>query len=111
MIRSSVDNNCAIRIASKNGHSSVVELLLNDKRVDKQGSLVPSVDPSVRNNYTIRWASENGHTSVVKLLLNDKRVNPKDYNYSDMRYASINGLSIVKLLLDDNRVDPKKWLY
>jgi ankyrin repeat protein len=56
-------------LASYNGHSKVVELLLKDKRVD----------PSDCDNDAIKWASKNGHLEIVKLLSEDKRVNPRDY--------------------------------
>ena len=60
----SVKDNEAIRMASKNGHTDVVRLLLQDKRVD----------PIDDGNYAIRLASRNGYTEVVKLLLQDRRV-------------------------------------
>ena len=46
-------------MASENGHTEVVKLLLAD----------PRVDPAAGNNWAIRFASENGHTEIVKLLL------------------------------------------
>ena len=60
----SEDGNYAIRMASINGHTEVVRLLLQDRRVD----------PSDDNNKSIKWASRNGHTDIVKLLLQDERV-------------------------------------
>ena len=58
------DDNWAIRVASVDGHSEVVKLLLQD----------PRVDPSDDDNYAILLASDNGHSEVVKLLLQDERV-------------------------------------
>ena len=87
----------AIGHASENGYLGVVQLLLQDKRVD----------PSAANNWAIRLASENGHLEIVRLLLQDKRVDPSADNNYAIRYASQNGrLEVVKLLLHDKRVDP-----
>jgi len=58
------DDNWAIRVASVDGHSEVVKLLLQD----------PRVDPSDDDNYAILLASGNGHLEIVKLLLQDPRV-------------------------------------
>ena len=91
------NDNYAMGLASENGHTEVIKLLLQDGRID----------PSGNDNYYIRMASQNGHTDIVKLLLQDKRVDPSDYNNSAIRGASINGhTDIVKLLLQDKRVDP-----
>jgi ankyrin repeat protein len=95
------DGHLAIRLASQRGHSEVVKLLLEDKRVD----------PSACNNEAIRWASKNGHLEVVKLLLQDGRVDPSDQNnsdqYSAIHWASQFGhLEVVKLILEGKRVDP-----
>ena len=46
------------------GHIEVVQLLLQDSRVD----------PSAKNNRAILAASQNGHTKVVQLLIADERV-------------------------------------
>ena len=121
----------AIRFASQKGIVEIVNLLLND----------PRVDPSVSGNYAIICASENGHYDIVKLLLNDPRANPhyrafevakresrKDYsdimltlmlnNGSgdpyDNNFEAIKGAlkhknyEIVKLLLDDGRLKQEK---
>jgi hypothetical protein len=77
----------AITRASEKGHIGVIEILLQDSRVD----------PSADNNYgnielyshlrifiAIRMASEFGHIEVVKSLLQDSRVDPSaDNNYGD----------------------------
>ena len=57
-------------MASKNGHLSVVERLLQD----------PRVDPSDDDNYAFCMAAENGHSSVVERLLMDPRVVEEDHN-------------------------------
>ncbi|RKP15756.1 hypothetical protein ROZALSC1DRAFT_26088, partial [Rozella allomycis CSF55] len=59
----SADNNYAIRLASKNGHTEIVKQLLTN----------PTVDPSAENNYAICRASKKGHADIVKLLLDDLR--------------------------------------
>jgi len=89
-------NNYAIRWASKNGQTNVVELLLKDERVN----------PAADDNYAIQLASQNGHTEVVKLLLKDPRVNPAANENEAIGLASENGhTEIVKLLLKDPRVN------
>jgi ankyrin repeat protein len=93
----SADNNFAIKHASANGHTAVVQLLLNDKRVD----------PSAGNNYAIRCASVNGHIAVLQLLLNDKRVDPSaDDNYVIRRASAYGHIAVVQILLNDKKVDP-----
>jgi len=93
----SINGNYAIRMASQNGHTEIVRLLLQDERVD----------PSINGNYAIRMASRNGHTDIVKLLLQDERVDPSVYDNNVIRGASQYGYTeIVKLLLQDERVDP-----
>ena len=51
------DDNCAIRLASHNGHAAVVKLLLEH-----------GADPTSGNNYAIRLASYYGHAAVVEIL-------------------------------------------
>jgi ankyrin repeat protein len=53
-----------IRLASQYGHLIVVNILLEDKRID----------PSIDDNIAIRKASQNGHLTVVNRLLEDPRV-------------------------------------
>ena len=124
----SIDDNYAIQLASYNGHTEVVKLLLDDPRVDptvgnnfairmsseyNHPDVVKlllqdeRVDPSTLNNYAVRWSSYKGHTKVVKMLLDDPRVDPsaKD-NYAIMSAADHGHTEVVKLLLDDPRVDP-----
>ena len=113
-----IEDNYAIRLASKNGHLEVISLLLK-RRGQSEGSesvgrcvakqLVPLglVDPSARDNEAIRYASEKGHLDVVSLLLQQKGVDPSAINNYAIRYASENGhLEVVKLLLQRPDVDP-----
>ena len=119
---------CAIEFASENQHLNIVQLLLNDERVDpsshnnqairsasKNGHhevvqllLTDSrVDPSADDNYAIQIASENGHLNIVQLLLNDEPVDPSSYDNYAISYASENGHhEVVQLLLTDSHVDP-----
>jgi len=60
-VEPSAENNYTIRIASERGYPELVELLLQD----------PRVDPSDRDNEAIRIASERGHPNIVELLLLD----------------------------------------
>jgi len=92
-------DNYAIQIASNVGHTNVVKLLLQDKRVD----------PSANKDYSIRKASKNGHADVVRLLLKDGRVDPSAREDYSIGKASENGhADVVKLLLEDGRVDPSR---
>jgi ankyrin repeat protein len=124
----SYKNNYAIIMASLNGHTDVVKLLLTDPRVDPSAEYNyaiqvasfnghievveilladPRVDPSANNNYAIQSASDNGHIEVVEILLADPRVDPSAHNNKAIRMASQYGhTDVVNLLLADNRVDP-----
>ena len=131
----SIMNNIALTQASKNGHFKVVDLLLNDPRVDPNRhnlGLSPfqwAVDkgftdivqrflqdkriyPTTDRDYAIRAASSKGYIDIVNLLLSlpkvpNKNVDPSaDYNYA-IRFASAHGhLPVVNRLLQDPRVDP-----
>ena len=90
-------SNYAIREASQTGHPAVVQLLLQD----------PRVDPAAQDNEAIRYASIDGHSAVVELLLQDPRIDPAAEDNTAIRFASLNGHSeVVELLLQDPRVDP-----
>ena len=95
-----VDNNKAIRSASNCGHLEVVQLLLNDRRVN----------PAADDNFAIRWASHNGDHKIVRLLLKDERVNPAARDNEAIRWASkyrsTGHHEVIRLLLNDERVDP-----
>ena len=77
--------NFAIKHASANGQSEVVELFLNDGLGD----------PSDNDNYAIKWASRNGHHLVVELLLKDVRVDPRAESNATIIHASKNGHHMV----------------
>lgn len=83
--------------ASQNGNITVVNRLLDDRRVD----------PSADDNYAIAVASQAGHIAVVNRLLDDARVDPSADNNFAIRAASLNGHTpVVARLLADPRVDP-----
>jgi ankyrin repeat protein len=90
------DDNYAIKLASSNGHTEIVRLLLDD----------PRVDPAASANYAIKLASANGYTEVVKLLLDDPRVDPSANDNYAIHAASLMGHTyVVKLLSGDPRFD------
>ena len=89
-------NNAPIIYASTNGHSDVVEVLLQDGRAD----------PTAGENCCIRNASYYGHTKVIELLLQDGRADPTAQNNFALRRACIYGRTdVVALLLQDGRVE------
>ncbi|KAJ3254068.1 hypothetical protein HK103_007529 [Boothiomyces macroporosus] len=76
-VDASLDDNYAIRIASRVGNPGHVELLLKN----------PTVNPAARNNESLVAAVTAGHLSIVKLLLGDKRVDPSAQNHSALHIA------------------------
>jgi len=90
-INPSVNDNRAIHLASYNGHTEIVRLLLGD----------PSVDPSSDHNYALRSACYNGHIEVVRLLLADPRVDLSCLDNWAMQYAKQEGhTEIIDLLTE-----------
>jgi ankyrin repeat protein len=100
------DHHTALTYASKNGHTSVAELLLADPRVDKA-----SIDHTNRQGESaLMIAAQRGHTSIVELLLADPRVDKASVNRTDrsghtaLWYAASHAhLSVSKLLISDGR--------
>jgi hypothetical protein len=91
----SIDNNLACRLASSNGHSDILESILND----------PRVDPSDHENYALKSASQKGHTEIVNKLLKDDRVDPSASDNFAIGVASILGhIEIVEALLKHDRL-------
>lgn len=89
--------NNSLMMASANGHSEVVKILLADRRVD----------PSANGGYAIMWPSVNGHLEVLRLLLADGRVDPSAGDNQAIRLAAMTGhWEVIKLLLADGRADP-----
>ena len=77
--------NIAISHACKEGHYSVVKLLLAD----------PRVNPAADNNRAIKGASLKGHDLVVKLLLADPTINPAAQDNYAIRFASLKGHNLL----------------
>lgn len=93
--------NSLLTVAAMKGHVEIVNLLLND----------PRVDPAAGDNIAIQKAASSGHVQVVDLLLNDPRVDPAaEDDYAIQRAAAKGHVEVVKLLLTDpraiNRVNP-----
>lgn len=59
-----ISYNEAIQEAAKEGHLDIVELLINDNRID----------PSQNRNIASSWASIYGHYNISKILFSDLRV-------------------------------------
>jgi hypothetical protein len=96
-----LNDNYAIRVACENGHTDIVRMLLETRKVD-----LSTVDPSAKDNYAIRKACENGHTEIVKMLLLEG-VDPSAQNNYALRLACENGhTKIVRMLLNSEKVDP-----
>lgn len=94
------NNNYAIRVASANGHSSIVKMLLKEH----------SVDPSDMCNEALLKACQNGHYDVVKALLDDPggRVDPTLSNLRALRAAIYyKHKHIAALLMSDWRIKIK----
>ena len=96
----SINNNECLIIASRYGHTDILELLLNWS--PKEG-IKNNINPGDQNDEAIIWASINGHSKVVKLLLDwvpipwekkplkgrkSFKVNPAARNYSALRWTS-----------------------
>jgi hypothetical protein len=96
MFDPSANDNYAIQLAARNGHTAVVDRLLQDKRVD----------PSANGNYAVQFAAENDHLAVVERLLQDPRVDPSADDNCAVAWAAGNGhVAVVDRLLEDDRVD------
>jgi ankyrin repeat protein len=94
----------ALKEAVKRGHTNVVDVLLQDKRVD----------PTYDDQFVLTDACRNGNATMVKRLLLDSRIDPT-YKKNDALYVSLanNNHRIVELLCADGRlkvsIDDMKW--
>jgi len=93
----SVEGNMLLYIASEQGFIEIVNLLLQD----------PRVDPSADDNTALFEAVQANQSDVVKLLLSDRRVDPtvKD-NFVLMEAAYQDFDEVMEILLKDGRADP-----
>ncbi len=69
----SENDNKALRIAFENRHWDIVDILLDDGRVEQSKARAPT-GPSIDNNILIRSASEEENTETLNLLLDDGRI-------------------------------------
>lgn len=131
----SSNNNEALLLANKNGAFHLVNLLLDDKRVNpevgteqdninrnfrqallsKDFDLVTKflrdekVDPSVYENFAIRYASKDLSNKFCHFLLDDSRVDPACFQNDVLGTACYSGRRlIVKRLLNDPRMSANK---
>ncbi|KAJ5701061.1 hypothetical protein N7488_008609 [Penicillium malachiteum] len=98
------DDDCLTPIcwAARNGHESIIKLLLVLENVDINSK-------NVRGETPLSWAAKNGHESVVKLLLATgiRDINSTDiWGETPLSWAAKNGHeSVVKLILATGIVD------
>ena len=99
-----VMENSALRSASTNGKTALVELLLKDERMMPMMVLLSS--PNVRRYSSIHFAADNGHADIVELLI-DAGADPSSEDDLALRVASSAGhTDVVRLLLEQKQVDP-----
>ena len=79
-VNPAASDNCAIRLACKNGHTETTKLLLANDRMD----------PTNAKEYeTIRCASFKGYTEIVKVqAMSNPRVDPAAKENQAIRLAS-----------------------
>ncbi|KAJ3219638.1 hypothetical protein HDU67_000126 [Dinochytrium kinnereticum] len=121
-------NNYALRMASNNGHESIVRMLLRfcpppgypledvvvtqvcpGDEGESRWPLRPRfVDPSADHDFALRHAAVRGHASVVSLLLATGRCTPNISNDLPLRSAAKNGHEqVVRCLLSYWNKNPK----
>jgi len=90
------NNNMSFIFAARNGFSSVVGMLLKDKRCN----------PRIGWNAPLLACSDTGNRECVQLLLEDVRVNPMDGNYKSIQIALEKGHHDIAMdLFMDSRFD------
>ena len=117
----------SLQIASQNGHTDVVNLLLRDGRADPTARkyraiilahdkhqyptlerllLDSRIDPIIKLNMGLIIASFYGQADRVRSLLADSRTNPSTGHNEALRHAIDRGhSSVVQLLSEDGRLD------
>lgn len=84
------------RLATSGNHPRVVELLLQDTRVD----------PSFKNKAIAMAAARAGYVKIVKILLKDKQIDPAGDSQLSLKTAIQYGhVKIVRLLLRHKKVE------
>ncbi|KAI8610601.1 ankyrin repeat-containing domain protein [Chytriomyces sp. MP71] len=117
-------NSSAIWFACEYGHIRVIQLLLNDARVDIEGLLGwvcemgfahalpllladPRVDPREDDDFAIKVSAQNGHVECLRVLLHDGRSDPAADEQFAVKFAAQHGhAECLQVLLRDHRVDP-----
>lgn len=96
----SIKNNEAIYNACKNGYIDYVKELLNDERVDPNGSIS-------REGTPLSVAIRFGHYHITKLLLDNIKVDGQAKDNIAIRTAMVyNNIDIFKLLIESKKTDP-----
>ena len=91
------DSQYMLRYACVEGEFDILDLLLQD----------PRVNPSINDNTPIKYASERGFTNIVERLLRDPRVDPSaEKQYALKEACKNNHIETVNVLLRHPRVDP-----
>ena len=113
--------NHIIGTAAAKGHVSIVQLLIEDTRVDLSRFHMRTVtsptiiemllcdgraDPSMEDNAALCMACTRGDIAIVELLCNDSRVNVKCANNFPIKEAANKGHSKVCAMLLEKGVDP-----
>ncbi|AVL95190.1 ankyrin repeat protein [Moumouvirus australiensis] len=114
-----LNNDYALKLASKGGHLAIVKLLIEsgcDIKTNGEFSLCLAseyghlkvvkyfinlgIDVNCYNDYSIRYACENGHLQVVQKLI-DCGANIQCQNNYCIKFASKNGqINVVRLLIE-----------
>ncbi|KAI9353917.1 ankyrin repeat-containing domain protein [Obelidium mucronatum] len=115
-------HNHAIHVAAEFGHTKVVRILLETRRVNASAAdiehaaergytdivrllLENDVNPTVNDNSAIDAACEEGHVDIVRLLLEHPKVDPTG---SAVWGAARGGhTDVVRLLIADKRMDSR----
>ena len=80
--------NSALILAASNGHASVVQLFLNDTRVN--------VNSTGNQGTAFMAADKMGHQTVVQLLLSDERVNTNLKDVGEAHGEPVEGAVVTK---------------
>lgn len=100
----SFNDSFSIKAACENGHDEIVQLLLEDDRMDERSK---RADPAAIKNSPIELAAMGGHIKCVQLLLQDPRIRSGE-KYNNAVHVSVEKgyLELVRLFLNDPRCDP-----
>lgn len=100
----SYNNNSSLNIAIRNNHESIVNLLINDPRIEK--TILNKSDKNILENL-IMWACQYNHPSTLEILLSKKYKDHLLIDHNCIKNACEKGHEkIVNILLTYNLVDP-----